>query len=149
MWRQGCARCYLAGKLEQHSEHVLATLLWLGYLSWAVGMDDFLVDWLQSLSFMVGKTRLTAWVLLNGILWLIIILFASMWASRAIERRVMGVSHLDMNFRIVLSNLARTLLVVMGVLVALPVVGIDFVGAIGLWWRVGRGLGLWPAKGGQ
>ena len=133
-----------AVKLEQHSEHVLATLLWLGYLSWAVGMDDFLVDWLQSLSFMVGKTRLTAWVLLNGILWLIIILFASMWASRAIERRVMGVSHLDMNFRIVLSNLARTLLVVMGVLVALPVVGIDlsvlsvFGGALG----VGLGFGL-------
>ena len=67
-----------------------------------------------------------------------------MWVSRIIEKRVLGFNHLDMNLRIVLVNLSRTLLVVLGVLIALPVVGIDltvlsvFGGALG----VGLGFGL-------
>lgn len=133
-----------AGKLERGTEQLVAWSLWIGYISWGFGIDDFLVEWMDSIAFHVGKTKLSVWMLVNGIFWLIGIVLLSMWASRLIERRVLGFSHLDMNFRIVLVNLSRTLLVVIGVLVALPVVGIDltvlsvFGGALG----VGLGFGL-------
>ncbi|MFO1235037.1 MAG: mechanosensitive ion channel [Rivihabitans pingtungensis] len=122
----------------------MAWTLWISYISWGVGLDDFLVEWLDSIAFHIGKTKLSASMLLNGIFWLIAIILASMWVSRIIEKRVLGFNHLDMNLRIVLVNLSRTLLVVLGVLIALPVVGIDltvlsvFGGALG----VGLGFGL-------
>lgn len=133
-----------AGKLERGAEQLVAWTLWISYISWGMGLDDFLVEWLDSIAFHIGKTKLSAWMLLNGIFWLIAIILASMWVSRIIEKRVLGFNHLDMNLRIVLVNLSRTLLVVLGVLIALPVVGIDltvlsvFGGALG----VGLGFGL-------
>lgn len=133
-----------AGKLERGTEQLVAWTLWVSYISWGMGLDDFLVDWLDSIAFHIGKTKLSAWMLLNGLFWLIAIILASMWVSRIIEKRVLGFNHLDMNLRIVLVNLSRTLLVVLGVLIALPVVGIDltvlsvFGGALG----VGLGFGL-------
>ena len=133
-----------AGKLERGAEQLVAWTLWISYISWGMGLDDFLVEWLDSIAFHIGKTKLSAWMLLNGLFWLIAIILASMWVSRIIEKRVLGFNHLDMNLRIVLVNLSRTLLVVLGVLIALPVVGIDltvlsvFGGALG----VGLGFGL-------
>lgn len=133
-----------AGKLERGAEQLVAWTLWISYISWGMGLDDFLVEWLDSIAFHIGKTKLSASMLLNGIFWLIAIILASMWVSRIIEKRVLGFNHLDMNLRIVLVNLSRTLLVVLGVLIALPVVGIDltvlsvFGGALG----VGLGFGL-------
>jgi small-conductance mechanosensitive channel len=69
---------------------------------------------------------------------------AAMWLGRVLETRVMATEHLDMNLRVVLSKLFRALLVVLGILVALPLAGIDitvlsvFGGALG----VGIGFGL-------
>lgn len=83
-------------------------------------------------------------MILSGIFWVAVIMFGAMWVSRTLDRRVMMLSHLDMSLRIVISKLARTLLMVGAVLIALPIVGIDltvlsvFGGALG----VGLGFGL-------
>lgn len=132
------------GKFERHSEHFIATVLWLGFVSWAIGFDDVMLDWLQSVSFTVGKTHLDLLTILNAMLWVSIIVVVALWVSRVIEARVMGLKHMDLSLRIVFSKMARTLLIVVAVLIALPVVGIDltvlsvFGGALG----VGLGFGL-------
>jgi small-conductance mechanosensitive channel len=67
-----------------------------------------------------------------------------MWLGKTLEHRVMATENLDMNLRVVLSKLIRACLVVVGILIALPLAGIDitvlsvFGGALG----VGIGFGL-------
>ncbi|MEN7431888.1 mechanosensitive ion channel domain-containing protein [Chromobacterium sp. TRC.1.1.SA] len=131
-------------RFERHSEHFLASALWLGFVSWTIGFDVAVMDWLESISFYVGKTRLDLLTILNGLLWVTVIVVVALWASRLIEARIMKLKHLDSNLRIVFAKLTRTGLVVASVLVALPVMGIDltvlsvFGGAVG----IGLGLGL-------
>jgi small-conductance mechanosensitive channel len=68
----------------------------------------------------------------------------ALWASQFIESRLMRVPHMDLSLRMALTKAARTFLLVLAVLVALPAVGIDltvlsvFGGALG----VGLGFGL-------
>ena len=67
-----------------------------------------------------------------------------MWFYRWLNARLMASARLDMNLRIVLSKVMKSLLMILSVLVALPLVGIDltvlsvFGGALG----VGLGFGL-------
>ena len=67
-----------------------------------------------------------------------------MWLGKTLEHKVMASENLDMNLRVVLSKLIRACLVVVGILIALPLAGIDitvlsvFGGALG----VGIGFGL-------
>ena len=132
-----------AGKLERSAEQCWPGPYGSATSAGAWGWMIFLVDWLDSIAFHIGKTKLSAWMLLNG-LFLADRHYPGVDRSRIIRKRVLGFNHLDMNLRIVLVNLSRTLLVVLGVLIALPVVGIDltvlsvFGGALG----VGLGFGL-------
>lgn len=71
-------------------------------------------------------------------------MLAALWVSRLIDKRIMLISHVDLSFRIVISKLVRTGMIIAAVLIALPIVGIDltvlsvFGGALG----VGLGFGL-------
>ncbi|MGL6072196.1 mechanosensitive ion channel family protein [Craterilacuibacter sp.] len=132
------------GRFESGSEHFMAMVLWLLYASWATGIDAFVIEWMQSIAFTVGKTRLDLLMIINAILWVSVIVIGALWVSRAIESRLMRLKDLDLSLRIVFSKIARTGLLVAAVLIALPVVGIDltvlsvFGGALG----VGLGFGL-------
>ncbi|WP_230370698.1 mechanosensitive ion channel family protein [Paludibacterium denitrificans] len=132
------------GKFERTTEHFLASLCWLAFVSWAIGFDAVAIDWLESVSFHVGRSRLDLLTILNAILWVSVIVVVALWFSRLIESRLMKLQDLDLSLRIVFSKVARTLLIVLAVLIALPVVGIDltvlsvFGGALG----VGLGFGL-------
>lgn len=133
-----------SGRFERHTESFLSTLFWLAFVTWAIELDDFVLGWMESISFRVGKSRLDLSMILSALLWVSIILIGALWISRSIERRVMRLSELDLNLRIVFSKLARTVMIVAAVLIALPIVGIDltvlsvFGGALG----VGLGFGL-------
>ena len=132
------------GKLERSTEHFMAMLLWTGFASWAVGVDTVVLDWLESISFRVGKNEIDLLMILSALVWVSVIMVGALWVSKLIEKRVMKLSDVDLSLRIVFTKLARTLLMVTGVLVALPIVGIDltvlsvFGGALG----VGLGFGL-------
>ncbi|TCW34005.1 mechanosensitive ion channel family protein [Gulbenkiania mobilis] len=131
-------------RYERSTEHFLASLLWVAFISWAIGFDDVVLDWLDAIALPVGKTRLSLLTILNGLVWVSIIMVVALWVSRLFESRLMRLKHLDLNLRIVFSKLARTLFIIVAVLVALPIVGIDltvlsvFGGALG----VGLGFGL-------
>ncbi|WP_233201094.1 mechanosensitive ion channel family protein [Chromobacterium alticapitis] len=132
------------GRFERHSEHLLATALWLGFVSWTIGFDVAMTDWLESMTFSIGKTKLDMLTILNGLLWVTIIVVVALWASRLIEARIMKLKHLDSNLRIVFAKLTRIILVVVAVMVALPVVGIDLtvLAALGGGFTIGLGLSL-------
>lgn len=133
-----------SGRFERNTEHFLATVLWLAFVTWAIELDDLVLGWMSSVSFRVGRTQLDLTMILSALLWVSLIMIGALWISRAIEKRLMRLNEVDLNLRIVFAKLARTALIVTAVLIALPIVGIDltvlsvFGGALG----VGLGFGL-------
>ena len=126
------------------SERFIATAIWVGLALHLTGFLPEILDAMDELSFHIGRQKISLLTILSGILSVLVTVLTAMWLGRMLENRVMATEHLDMNLRVVLSKLFRALLVVLGILVALPLAGIDitvlsvFGGALG----VGIGLGL-------
>lgn len=126
------------------SERFIATAIWIGLALHLTGFLPEILDAMDELSFHINKQKISLLTILSGILSVLVTVLTAMWLGRVLESRVMATEHLDMNLRVVLSKFFRAILVVLGILVALPLAGIDitvlsvFGGALG----VGIGLGL-------
>ncbi len=126
------------------SERFIATVIWIGLALHLTGFLPEILDAMDDLSFHIGRQRISLFTILSGILSVLVTVLAAMWLGRVLENRVMAAENLDMNLRVVLAKLFRAVLVVLGILVALPLAGIDitvlsvFGGALG----VGIGFGL-------
>ncbi len=123
----------------------LASWLVLGALALHLtGLTHDVVAALDDMSVTVGKQRISLMTVLEGVLSVSVMLVAALALGRLIENRLMRAAALEMNLRIVFSKILRALLLFVGVLIALPLVGIDitflsvFGGALG----VGLGFGL-------
>ena len=122
----------------------------IGWIVWSIvalhiiGILPGILDMLDAVAFYVGQHRLSVMLILQGILALTASLLLALWLSNSVESRVMRVEAMDMNQRVVVTKVARTLLILLSVLITLPIVGVDitvlsvFGGALG----VGLGLGL-------
>ena len=125
-------------------ERSLSAVLWCAFVLWVSGIDDIIIRWMQGLVFSVGSAKLSLWTVSTGLLWIGVILVFTMWLAKFAQAQLMASSHLDLSLRIMLSNIVRVVLIVLSVLIALPLVGIDltvlsvFGGALG----VGIGFGL-------
>ena len=132
------------GSVLASFERSIAVLVWVGLALHLFGLLPEVVDVLEEVSFHVGKQKLNLWVLLQGGFWVGITLLVAMWLGRVAEGRLLRAEHLDSNLRVAFARLVNALLVVIGVLITLPLVGIDltvlsvFGGALG----VGLGFGL-------
>ncbi|MEW5944168.1 MAG: mechanosensitive ion channel domain-containing protein, partial [Pseudomonadota bacterium] len=108
------------------------------------GLLPEILDVLDSFGFRMGKVRISLLLILQGLVAIAATLLIAMWLGRILESRLMRTEQMDMNLRVILSKLVRALLIFVGVLIALPVAGIDltvlsvFGGALG----VGLGFGL-------
>ena len=108
------------------------------------GVHQQVIQGLDEMSITIGKQRISLLLVLGGVASMIATVVIALWISRLIESRVMHAESLDLNLRIVLSKAMRALLMLIGVLIALPLAGIDvtflsvFGGALG----VGLGFGL-------
>lgn len=128
----------------QGFEHFIAMTIWVGFALYLTGYLPEILDAMDHFGFHIGKQRVSLLLILSGILSILVTMIVAMWLGQAFEHKVMATENLDMNLRVVLSKLIRACLVVLGILVALPLAGIDitvlsvFGGALG----VGIGFGL-------
>lgn len=126
------------------SERLVVLIIWGGFALHLTGVLPELIEAMDYLSFNVGKQRISLLIIVSGILSILVTMLVSMWLGQMLEQKVMAAQGLDMNLRVVLSKLIRAVLVVIGILIALPLAGIDitvlsvFGGALG----VGIGFGL-------
>lgn len=129
---------------NEHYERSLSTFLWICFLLWLTSLDTFIIHLLKSLALPVGSTSLSLYTVITGSITVGIAIIIAMWLSRITEQRILKAEKLDINLRYVLVKIVKTLLVIIAVLIALPMVGINltilsvFGGALG----VGLGLGL-------
>lgn len=125
-------------------ERFIAISVWGGLALYITGVAPHLIDLLEEVSFHVGKQSLNLWMLLHGALTVGVTVLLALWFAGVIETRLMKLSDLDANVRVVVGRLARATLTLVAVLVSLALVGIDitalsvFGGAL----AVGLGFGL-------
>jgi len=125
-------------------ERLFATLVWAVVALHIVGWLPDAVAGLKAVSFNFGSQRLSLWTLLQGSAMVLLTLLVALWIAGALERRLTATVGLDESVRLVMMRVAKAGLILVAVLVALPMVGIDlttlsvFGGALG----VGLGFGL-------
>ena len=125
-------------------ERGIALVVWGGFALYLVGVLPVIVEGLDAIEFQVGRQRISLWLVLQALFWATLTVLAALWLASAVEARLMGATTLHPNLRVVFSRLVKALLIVLAVVIALPIVGIDltvlsvFGGALG----VGIGLGL-------
>lgn len=116
---------------------ILAMLNILGLLQPAMGILD-------SLSLQLGHLRLSALLLIKGVLSLAVFLWLAVVVSQLTERRLKTVATLTPSIQVLVTKLLKIVLITVAVVAALGIVGIDltafavFTGAVG----VGVGFGL-------
>ena len=125
-------------------EHVISRVIWIVLALHLSGFWIQILNFLEDITFKVGKSHLNALIIIQAILTILFTLFVSLSLSRLIENKMMRAERIDVNVRVVLSKLIRIALSIMAILIAMSAVGIDitllsvFGGALG----VGLGFGL-------
>ncbi len=132
------------GGLLRTWEVAISWLVWAGLAMHLTGLSPAVLQFLDDTALKIGQQRISLSMVLVGLLTVVIALFAALWIGRLFENRIMSMDHVELNLRVVFVKILRSFLVVIAVLIALPIVGIDitvlsvFGGALG----VGIGLGL-------
>jgi small-conductance mechanosensitive channel len=125
-------------------ERFIGWTVWIGLALHVTGLLPEILIFLDDISFHIGKHRLSVLLIVQGILAFTVSMLIALWLASSLEVRIMDANALDINQRVILSKISRTVLILVGVLIALPLVGVDitvlsvFGGALG----VGLGLGL-------
>ncbi len=125
-------------------ERSVAWLIWGAFALYITGLLPRIHAAMQALSFESGNHRFSLWLLFQAATVVIVAVVAALALARLVENRLMGFTQMNLSLRMALSKAARTVFLILAVLVALPAVGIDltvlsvFGGALG----VGIGFGL-------
>jgi small-conductance mechanosensitive channel len=125
-------------------ERFIGWTVWIVLALHVTGLLPEILIFLDDISFHIGKHRLSVLLIVQGILAFTVSMLIALWLASSLEVRIMDANALDINQRVILSKISRTVLILVGVLIALPLVGVDitvlsvFGGALG----VGLGLGL-------
>ncbi len=125
-------------------ERTAAWLIWGAFALHITGLLPRIHAAMEALSFQSGSHRFSLWLLFQAAVVIVVAVVGALAAARLVENRLMGFTQMNLSLRMALSKAARTVLLILAVLVALPAVGIDltvlsvFGGALG----VGIGFGL-------
>jgi small-conductance mechanosensitive channel len=124
-------------------ERTVSWLVWLGMVLWVSGLLPLVLEELESISWRVGTSSLSARSLVEGSVTAGIVLILALWVSAAIESRLLrAATGSDLSLRKAVSNAVRALLVGVGLLVALSAVGIDLTALSVLGGALGVGVGF-------
>ncbi len=135
---------FAPSELVQLIKQAITWLVLIGLALHLSGLNHEVLNALDDLGVNIGKQRISLLLVLEGVLSMLATVVIALWVGRLIETRVMRAKTLELNLRIVLAKIIRALLMLVGVLIALPLAGIDitflsvFGGALG----VGLGFGL-------
>jgi len=134
------------GAFLRTAVRAIAWIAWIAVVLHVTGLLPDVIAALDDVGITMGKSKqkVTLWIALQAIAALAITITVSLWLGRISETRVLAAETIQMSTRIVIAKLIRAGALLVAILVALPLVGIDitalsiFSGALG----VGLGFGL-------
>jgi small-conductance mechanosensitive channel len=124
-------------------ERTISWVAWLAMVLWVSGLLPVLLDELDQITWKVGDSMLSVRTLLEGALTAGAVLLFTLWISSGIEGRLLRSATGDeLSLRKAASNATRALLMLIGVLLALSMVGIDLTALSVLGGAIGVGVGF-------
>jgi small-conductance mechanosensitive channel len=128
-----------AGKLI---EQFFSWAMWLGIVLWLAGVLPIVMQELETITFSLGKSKVSLLGLFEGIFAALLVIVLSLWVSAVIERRLLSDAVSDLSLRKVATNAIRVLLLIVGLLFALSALGVDLTALSVLGGALGVGLGF-------
>jgi len=125
-------------------ERSLSLLIWIGVAMHVLGLLPLLFETLDRIAIPFGKSRLSLLQVIVGLATLAATSLMALWAGSALDSRLASAGTVPQGARAVIARTAKPVLLLIALLIALPIVGIDltmlsvFGGALG----VGLGFGL-------
>ncbi len=125
-------------------ERAVAWLIWIILALHIAGLSHNILESLDDISLTFGKQRISVLTIMQAMVVVATSFLVSLWASRAIEKKIMVSELMDMNLKVMLTKITRTFFIIAASIATLSAAGIDmtalsmFGGALG----VGLGLGL-------
>ena len=118
--------------------------VWVLFALHVTGLLDPLMDLMQDIGITIGTTYVSLLQVIQASVVVTGMLVLALWLGRALEQRLMRSDVLETHMRVIAAKLLRGLLVFLGVIIALPLVGIDstFLSVLGGALGVGLGFAL-------
>ena len=123
-------------------EQIVSWCVWGLTVLWITGLSSPIIDELDGLQFMLGKTRVSVSHVLEVVLTSGFVLVLALWLSTTLEQRVLNRAIDDLSMRKVAANALRVLLLVIGTLFALSSLGFDLTALSVLGGALGVGIGF-------
>jgi len=123
-------------------EQVVSWLAWGLAVLWVTGLWGPMMDELDGLQFMLGKTRVSVMHVLEVVVTSGFVLVLALWLSATLEHRVLNRAFEDLSMRKVAANALRVVLLVIGTLFALSSLGFDLTALSVLGGALGVGIGF-------
>ena len=123
-------------------ERTVSWIAWGAVLLWVTGVLPPLLESLESVHWRMGGAQMSLRTLLEGGVTAAVVLVLTLWLSAAIERRLLAGTATSLSTRKIVANLVRVVLLVVGLLVALSVVGIPLTALSVLGGAIGVGIGF-------
>ena len=123
-------------------ERLFSWVAWLAAVLWIVGLLPAVTREMESIRFVLGKSRISLLDLAGGVLSAGAVMVVALWISAVVERRVLQQAVNDLSLRKVAANTVRAALLLVGLLLALSMVGVDLTALSVLGGALGVGLGF-------
>lgn len=124
--------------------NLIKIVLWILLICWATNLDAVIADNLSQVNLVFGKTKISVWLMIRQLGLVLIDIAIMLWINNIIDSWIKHARELDANLKQLLSRITKVVIVLVGIYVLLPTLGINltalsvFGGAIG----VGLGFGL-------
>ncbi len=125
-------------------ERSVSWLAWIAVVLWVTGVLPIVMDELGTITWTMGGSVVSVRDMIEGLLSIVVVLVIVLWISAAIESRLLSGTGAKLSMRKMVANVLRSLLMFVGLLIALSAAGIDLtaLGVLGGAIGVGIGFGL-------
>lgn len=123
-------------------EKVFSWLAWMAAVLWILGLLPAVLEEMDRIQFVFGKTKITLLGVVQGVLSSGLVLVLALWISAVIERRLLRENIHDLSLRKAAANVVRAALLLVGILFALSAVGVDLTALSVLGGALGVGIGF-------
>jgi small-conductance mechanosensitive channel len=131
-----------ASRFARLVERLFSWLAWMAAVLWIVGLLPAVMEEMEAINFVFGKSKVSLLSLVQGLLSSGVVLVLALWISAALEKRILRETVDDLSLRKVAANAIRAVLLLVGLLFALSATGVDLTALSVLGGAIGVGLGF-------
>ena len=123
-------------------ERSISWIAWAAVALWVTGVLPFLLDAMDDITIRVGSNHVTLRRIAEGSLSAALVMMLVLWLASVTEKKLLRGTGNSLSMRMMISNIVRAMLLLIGLLMALSAMGIDLTALSVLGGAIGVGLGF-------